>query len=75
MSIAVNLRQLREAAGYSQAELARRAGMSKSGVRDIESGKSQNPYPFYVEKLAKSLHVATDDLYWGGVYLQAGNGG
>lgn len=62
MSIAANLRRLREAAGLSLAELGRRAGMSASGVRGIETRPEREPFLFYVERLAAALGVTVQEL-------------
>lgn len=51
----------RKMKGWSQAELARRAGMHPSTVSLIESGR-QVPYPSQLAKLAKALGVPADLL-------------
>ncbi len=50
------VRALREARGWSQSELARRAGLHSTTVSLIESGR-QKPYAVQVEKLAAALGV------------------
>lgn len=55
------LRELREAKGWSRAELARQAGMNASTVGQIELGRIL-PYPTQVAKLAGALRVREDDL-------------
>ena len=48
------VRQLREAAGLSLTELARRAGITKGYLSLIEHGK-RNPRPAVVTRLAAAL--------------------
>lgn len=48
------LREIRTRTGYSQIELARRAGVDKSLVSLVESGK-RNPSPTIIRKLADAL--------------------
>ena len=50
------VRSVREARGWSRAELARRANMNPSTISLIESGR-QVPYPSQTEKLAAALGV------------------
>jgi len=49
------LRALRQAAGLTQEELARRAGISVSLVAKYESGAAANPTAATLLSLAKSL--------------------
>jgi DNA-binding XRE family transcriptional regulator len=42
------LRQLREAAGLTQEELALRAGLSPRAISALERGERQRPYPHTV---------------------------
>ncbi len=55
------IKSLREDAGYSQAELARKLGISRSSVNSWEMGLSTPTTPYIVE-LAKIFHVSTDYL-------------
>ena len=48
------VKRLRQDAGISQAELARRCGMHPSTVCAIERGRL-NPYPGQVEKIVEAL--------------------
>ncbi len=54
------LRSLRESAGLTQKELAGRAGMSVSAVRDLEQGRSRRPRPSSVRTLAGALDLGKD---------------
>ena len=56
----VDIRALRREKGWSQAELARRAGMHPSTVCLIESGKMK-AYPVQQAKLLKALEDVGDD--------------
>jgi transcriptional regulator with XRE-family HTH domain len=54
------LRQLREAAGFTQEELAERAGLSVKAISALERGRRQRPYPHTVRALADALGLAED---------------
>lgn len=49
-------RTIRELAGFSQAELSRRAGVSQGHISQIEAGHKQ-PRPSTVRRLADALGV------------------
>ena len=53
------IKKLREDAGYSQAELARRLDVTRSSVNAWEMGLSSPTTPYIVE-LAKLFHVSAD---------------
>ena len=55
------IRKLREAKGWSRAELARQASMSASEVGKIEAGRVR-PYDSQVQKIAAALGVTPDQL-------------
>lgn len=55
------IKQLREQAGYSQAQLAKRLDVTRSGVNAWEMGLSM-PTTQYVVTLAKLFHVSADYL-------------
>lgn len=59
--IGEQIRLLREKAGVSQSELARRLGVTRSSVNAWESGLSA-PTAVYLIELAKYFHVSTDFL-------------
>ena len=50
-----HLRQLREAAGYSQEALAERAGLSPNAISALERGERKRPYPDTLRRLAEAL--------------------
>ncbi len=51
------IRHYREAAGYSQEELAERAGMSVNAIGAIERGERKRPYPDTIRRLAAALNL------------------
>ncbi len=53
------IKKLREDAGYSQAELARKLDVTRSSVNAWEMGLSTPTTPYIVE-LAKLFHVSAD---------------
>ena len=53
------IRSLREQAGYSQTELAKRLCVTRSSVNAWESGLSA-PTAVYIIELAKLFHVSAD---------------
>lgn len=55
------IKTLREARGWTQAELARRLNMTRNGVNSWEQGLSMPSPPLLVE-LAKLFSVSTDYL-------------
>ena len=56
-SFGARLRQLREAAGLTQEELARRAGLTRNAVSALERGERRRPYPHTVRSLADALEL------------------
>lgn len=60
-TLAANLRRLREARGWSQAELAEQAGMSRLGYRKIEIGGS-SPRSSTLQDVARALGVSLVSL-------------
>ena len=65
INLSVRLKQSREALGISQAELAKKAGVSQSTIGNLESGSRKSPK--YVLAIATALGV---DPMW----LQYGTG-
>ena len=60
-SFADNLRRLRHEHFWSQAELARRTGLSKLTITQLEAGE-RAPYGHTVRRLAEALGVSPHDL-------------
>jgi predicted ATPase/DNA-binding XRE family transcriptional regulator len=61
-SLGGRLRALREAAGYTQEELAERAGLTSHGVSALERGTRTRPYPHTIRALGDALGVSDQDL-------------
>ena len=61
MTLADRSKTLRQQAGLTQAEVARRLGISRAGVNAWEMGLSVPSTPYVVE-LAKQFGVSTDYL-------------
>lgn len=55
------IKKLREARGWSQAELARRMGLTRNGVNSWEQGLSM-PSPACLVELSRVFSVSTDYL-------------
>ena len=55
------LRRLREVAGFTQEELASRAGLSAKAVSALERGERKRPYPHTIAALADALQLSTSD--------------
>ena len=51
------LRRYREAAGYSQEQLAARAGLSANAIGALERGERKRPYPDTLRRLAEALDL------------------
>lgn len=58
---AKNIREFRVRRGYSQSELADRAGLSTRTIQRIESGEVR-PYPDTLTRLAGALEVPLDEI-------------
>ena len=56
------IKELREAAGYSQRELGRIALVSWYTISAIEERKSKNPSAMVLYRIAKALGVTMEDL-------------
>jgi len=55
------LREFREQAGFTQEELAERAGLSADAIGLLERGARQRPQRHTVQRLAEALGLAEDD--------------
>lgn len=55
--VTLRLRELREAKGWSQAELARRAGVQRVTITVIEGGRTKGVDFSTLDKLARALEV------------------
>ena len=62
MEIGKRIRELREERGLTQREVARRAGLTPSGVGFIENGQTQNPSAETVVAVARALGVPVEEL-------------
>ncbi len=60
--LGVLVKQLREAKGLTQAELAEKAAISREYVALMESGGRANPTMDVLKRLAKALKVTVGDL-------------
>ncbi len=61
VSFGGRLRQLREAAGLTQEELAERAGLSRKAISVLERGERKRPYPHTIRSLADALGLSEDE--------------
>lgn len=65
----MTLQEARQRLGWSQAELARRAGQTHSNVRDLENGRNGNPSHALVMSLVRALRdgglseLSSEDLF------------
>ena len=62
MTIGKNIRAVRIAAGWSQTEAAKRAGMSLSQWHDLESGMYKSPRIDTLRRMAKAVNCDVADL-------------
>jgi transcriptional regulator with XRE-family HTH domain len=62
MTLGEHIREARTRYGMSQAELARRVGISKTAMNDIEQGKTANPGVVYIIAIADTLRLSVDAL-------------
>ena len=61
-SLGARIRMARLRYGMSQAELARRIGISNTAMNQIESGKTPDPAASRIKAIADVLGVSTDYL-------------
>ena len=62
MTFGGRVRDLRKAAGLTQHQLAKRAGIAQSTLGDIESGATKHSYGPTAVRLAQALNVSPDWL-------------
>jgi transcriptional regulator with XRE-family HTH domain len=60
-TLAMNLRQLREARHWSQEELAARSGVALATIAKLEAGAIR-PQPTVLRRLAQALGLTPEDL-------------
>ena len=58
MTFGAMLRELREAGGLTQEELASKAGLTAKAVSALERGERKRPYPHTVRALADALELS-----------------
>ena len=56
------LRELREAKGFAQVELAEKANVERTYLTKLETGKKVNPSLAILRRLAKALGVSVPEL-------------
>ncbi|MFC7377001.1 helix-turn-helix transcriptional regulator [Brevundimonas sp. GCM10030266] len=57
------LKEVRQAAGLTQAELAEKAGVSRKTINTVENGVF-TPSTILALSLARALDVKVEDLFW-----------
>jgi transcriptional regulator with XRE-family HTH domain len=61
LTVAATLHRYRLAAGYTQEELAERAGISARSISDIERGVSKIPHADTMDGLADALGLSPEE--------------
>jgi transcriptional regulator with XRE-family HTH domain len=61
-SLGSRIREARLQYGMSQAELARRIGISKNAMNDLEQGKTEDPRLSHIVAIADQLRLSVDAL-------------
>lgn len=61
MRVGENIRRLRKSMGLTQVQLAKRSGLSQSGISDIEKSVN-NPSTETIRLIATALGVSVSDL-------------
>jgi transcriptional regulator with XRE-family HTH domain len=56
------VKALREARGWSPAELSRRTGLKSGYISQLEAGEKQNPTQKTLEKLARAFEMSLSEL-------------
>ena len=62
ITFGARLRRHREAAGFTQEELAQKAGLSTNAVGQLERGERKHPYPHTVRSLAEALGLSEEEV-------------
>ncbi|MCL2475146.1 MAG: helix-turn-helix domain-containing protein [Chloroflexi bacterium] len=62
-SIGDKVKQLRESKDWSQEELAKRSGLSRSYIGALEVRKNMHPRAEYLIKLAAAFNISVDEFY------------
>jgi transcriptional regulator with XRE-family HTH domain len=62
MTIGTRIKAQRKRRRFTQAELARRAGLTQAHVSQLEAGARENPQANVVLALARALDCSTDYL-------------
>lgn len=60
--LGIKIKSLRQKAGLSQDELARKSDVAYTTLTKIETGIIKSPSVFVVEKIAKALKVSIEEL-------------
>lgn len=60
--LGINIKKIRESKEISAYRLAKEAGVGKTTISEIESGKRQSLNTNTIEKIANVLEVSTDEL-------------
>lgn len=61
--LGLNIKKIREEKGISAYKLAKEAGVGRTTISEIETGKRQSLNTATVEKIAAALNVTTDGLF------------
>ena len=64
MTLGEKLKDLREARGWSQSELARQARVRQALLSELESGRKADSTGSVLRRLAEALKVSVDYLLW-----------
>jgi len=60
--LGIKIKSLRQKAGLSQDELARKSDVAYTTLTKVETGIIKSPSVFVIAKIAKSLGVSVDEL-------------
>lgn len=63
-ALRLQLRVLRDQRGWTQAELAKRIGVTRTMIANYEQGAALPPLPV-LDKIAQAFEVSLDTLVWG----------